>query len=233
MTNHPCADCAVRDRSLCGSLDDSRLTDLHRIGRRQRLAPGETLALAGSDASACGNVISGALQLCASTVDGREQIVGTLYPADFVGWLYASETPFTVRAICDSEVCTFHRGSFEQLLERHMDLERQLLRQALAALDDTRTQMLTLTRRSAAEKVAGFLLDMAARPETRGRRATRAGPLTFDLPLSRGQMAELLGLTIETVSRQLTRLKIAGTIALPGVRAVTIRDEAALRAVAG
>lgn len=223
----------MRDRSLCSSLDDDRLTDLHRIGRRQRLAPGDTLALAGSDSSACGNVISGALQLCASTADGREQTVGTLYPADFVGWLYASETPFTVRAICESEVCTFHRGSFEQLLERHIDLERQLLRQALAALDDTRAQMLTLTRRSAAEKVAGFLLDMAVRPETRGQRATPGGPLTFDLPLSRGQMAELLGLTIETVSRQLTRLKIAGTIALPGVRAVTIRDEAALRAVAG
>jgi len=58
MTNHRCADCAVRDRSLCGSLDDDRLTDLHRIGRRQRLAPGDTLAFAGSDSSACGNVIS-------------------------------------------------------------------------------------------------------------------------------------------------------------------------------
>lgn len=189
--------------------------------------------LAGSDASACGNVISGALQLCASTADGREQIVGTIYPADFVGWLYAPETPFTVRAICESEVCAFHRGPFEQLLEQHIELERQLLRQTLSVLDDTRTQILTLTRRTAAEKVAGFLLDMAARPETKGRRAMTGAPFTFDLPLSRGQIADLLGLTIETVSRQLTRLKIAGTIALPGVRAVTIRDEAALRAVAG
>lgn len=233
MTNHSCADCAVRDRSLCGSLDDQRLADLNRIGHRQRLAPGETLVLAGSDASSCGNLISGALQLCASTADGREQTVGTLYPADFIGWLYASETPFTVRAICDSEVCTFHRGAFEQLLERHIGLERQLLRQTLSALDDTRAQILALTRKTAAEKVAGFLLDMADRPETKGRRATAGGPLTFDLPLGRGQIADLLGLTIETVSRQLTRLKIAGAIALPGVRAVTIRDEAALRALAG
>ena len=223
----------MRDRSLCSSLDDDRLTDLHRIGRRQRLAPGDTLALAGSDSSACGNVISGALQLCASTADGREQTVGTLYPADFVGWLYVSEMPFTVRAICESEVCTFHRGSFEQLLERHIVLERQLLRQALAALDDTRAQMLTLTRRSAAEMVAGFLLDMAVRPETRGQRATPGGPLTFDLPLSRGQMAELLGLTIETVSRQMTKLRRDGIIHIENNRHVTCPDMERLRRAAG
>ena len=233
MTNHPCADCAVRSQSLCGALDDVQLLALNRIGQRRRLARGEILLSAGTDAAICGNVISGALQLVASTPDGREQTVGTLYPADFVGQPYAAETPFTIRAICDSEVCTFARGPFDHVAREHADMERQLLRQAFAALDDTRAQMLMLGRGTATEKVAGFLVDMAARPETRCSRATPDGPLTFDLPLSRGQTADLLGLTIETVSRQLTRLKIANIIALPGVRSVTIRDMAALRAAAG
>ena len=233
MTNHPCADCAVRNRSLCGALDDVQLLALNRIGRRRRLARDEVLLSAGMDATICGNVISGALQLVASTPDGREQTVGTLYPADFVGQPYAAETPFTIRAICDSEVCTFARGSFEHVAHEQPDMGRQLLRQAFAALDDTRARMLTLGRRSAGEKVAGFLLDMAGRPETRCSRATPDGPLTFDLPLSRGQTADLLGLTIETVSRQLTKLKIANIIALPGVRSVTIRDMDALRDAAG
>jgi len=233
MMNHPCADCAVRSRALCGSLDDAQLLSLHRIGRRRRLARDEILLLAGMDAAICGNVITGVLQLSASTPDGREQTVGTLYPADLIGRPYAAETPFTIRAICDSEICTFPRYPFEQVVEQHVDMERQLLRQTLAALDDTRAQMLTLGRRTAVEKVAGFLLDMVGRPETGCSRASEEGPITFDLPLSRGQIADLLGLTIETVSRQLTRLKIANIIALPGVRSVTIRNQAALRQAAG
>ena len=162
----------------------------------------------------------------------NKEWVGTLYPADFVGRPYADAAPFTVTAIADSEICAFARRPFERLLEANVNLERQLLRQAFAALDETRVQMLPLTRRTATEKIAGFLLDMASREETSCSRATPAGPVTFDLPLNRGQIADVLGLTIETVSRQLTKLKIAGIIALPGVRSVTIRDEAALRAAA-
>ncbi|MBY0582486.1 MAG: helix-turn-helix domain-containing protein, partial [Sphingomonas sp.] len=78
----------------------------------------------------------------------------------------------------------------------------------------------------------GFLIDMADRIGNAGCRATSDGPVTFDLPLTRGEMADLLGLTIETVSRQLTRLKNAGAIALPGLRAITIRNRAALAASA-
>ncbi len=230
-TTHNCAGCSVRNRSLCGTLDDRELAALSRIGRRQHVARGETVMWAGAAATQCGNVLRGALKLTASTADGREQTVSTLYPADFVGRPYVDDTVFTVTAVVDSELCLFARGPFEQLLEDHAKMERQLLRQAFTALDDSRAQMLTLTRRSAGEKVAGFLLDMTARVTV--TRATPDGPATFDLPLNRGQIADLLGLTIETVSRQLTKLKLAGIIALPGVRAITIRDEPALRARAG
>jgi CRP/FNR family transcriptional regulator len=229
--HHNCADCSVRNRSLCGTLDDRELAALSRIGHRRHVARGETLMWAGDKAAQCGNVLSGALKLTASTADGREQTVSTLYPADFVGRPFANDTTFTVTAVADSELCMFARAPFEQLLDNHVKMERQLLRQTFAALDESRNQMLTLARRSATEKVAGFLLDMAARVKV--TRATPDGPATFDLPLNRGQIADLLGLTIETVSRQLTKLKLAGIIGLPGVRAVTIRDEAALRSRAG
>jgi CRP/FNR family transcriptional regulator len=229
--HHSCADCSVRNRSLCGTLDDGELGALSRIGHRRHVPRGETLMWAGGEATQCGNVLSGALKLTASTSDGREQTVGTLYPADFVGRPYHDDTAFTVTAVVDSELCLFARVPFEQVLETHARMERQLLRQTFSALDESRTQILTLARRSAAEKVAGFLLDMAARLTV--TRATPDGPATFDLPLNRGQIADLLGLTIETVSRQLTKLKLAGIIALPGVRAVTVRDEPALRARAG
>jgi len=234
MTLAPtCADCSVRDLALCGTLSDAELVALNRIGRRRRLATGETLAVAGEPAEVCGNVLSGALKLTAATADGREQIVGTLYPSDFIGRPYAERVEVTVTALTASEICAFPRGPFERLMEDHAALERQLLDQAFASLAAARTQMLSLARRSAREKVAGFLLDMASRDDARACRATAEGPITLALPLNRGQIADLLGLSIETVSRQLTKLKTAGLIALPSARGVTIRNEAALRAMAG
>lgn len=226
-----CSDCAVRDRALCSALSDDELGALNALGRRRRLARGETLAWAGDESLVCANVLSGVLKLGGSTADGREQIVGLAYPADFVGRPFADTMDFTVTALTEAELCVFPRRAFERMLEDHARLERLLLQRTLAALDEARERMVALVRRPAAAKVAGFLIDMADR--TGGCRATLFGPVTFDLPLSRGEMAEVLGLTIETVSRQLTRLKAAGAIALPGLRGITIRDRAALEAMAG
>ncbi|MDF7777935.1 Crp/Fnr family transcriptional regulator [Sphingomonas sp. AOB5] len=225
-----CADCAVRDKALCGALSDVELEALNALGRRRVLKRGETLIWAGEESAVCANLLSGVLKLEASTADGREQIVGLLYPADFVGRPYAGEAEFSVTAVSDAELCVFPRAPFEAVLEDHVRMERLLLQRTFAALDEARGRMLSLARLSAGEKVAGFLLDMADRAG--GCRATGFGPVTFDLPLTRGEMAEILGLTIETVSRQLSRLKEAGAIALPGARGVTIRDRAALEAAA-
>ena len=225
-----CADCAVRDSALCGSLNDVELGSLNRIAQRRHLAPGETIIWAGDDSVICGNVLAGILKLSASTSGGREQTVGLLYPADFVGRPFADQANFTVSALTDVTLCIFPRASFEALLHDHVRMERLLLERTFAALEDARARMLMLARLSAEEKIATFLLDMAVRAANTGCSAAPGGPLTFDLPVTRTQIAELLGLTIETVSRQLTRLKNDGVIALPGARAVTIRDRLALKA---
>jgi CRP/FNR family transcriptional regulator len=228
-----CADCAVRDQSLCGSLTDGELQSLNALGRRRAVVRGETIIWAGDDSIVCANLLSGVLKLSAATSDGREQIVGLLYPADFIGRPYTEEADFTVTALTEAELCVFPRKPFEGVLEDHARMERLLLQRTFAALAEARGRMLMLARSSAEEKVAGFLLGMADRAGSSGCRASEAGPVTFDLPLTRGQVADVLGLTIETVSRQMTKLKTAGIIALPGVRAVTIRDRAALKARAG
>ncbi|HEY0269707.1 MAG TPA: Crp/Fnr family transcriptional regulator [Sphingomonas sp.] len=221
-----CSDCAARNHSICASLDDAELRTLHRIGRRRHVARGETVCWAGEDGGACANILSGMFKLSAMTADGREQIVGLLYPSDFVGRPYASQTEFTVTALSDAELCFFPRTDFEGALALHGALSRALLHRTLETLDNARRRMLLLGRQSAEERVAGFLLDMAAQPGA-CRASGARGPVTFDLPLSRGAMADVLGLTIETVSRQMSKFKAAGIIALPGGRAVTIsrRDE--------
>jgi CRP/FNR family transcriptional regulator len=228
-----CADCAVRDRALCGSLSNDELSALNSLGRRRMMRRGETMIWAGEESIICGNLLSGVLMLETSTVDGREQIVGLLFPADFVGWPYAGEAEFTVRAASDAELCLFPREPFQAVLEDHVRMERLLLQRTMAALDEARRRMLTLGRRNAGEKVAGFLLDIADRVGASSCQATPLGPVTFDLPLTRGEMANLLGLTIETVSRHLTKLVEAGLIALPSARGVTIRDPGGLQRAAG
>ncbi|MBR0551253.1 Crp/Fnr family transcriptional regulator [Stakelama marina] len=226
----PCAHCAVRDRALCSTLSDDELAQLNAIGHRREMERGETLLWAGDDSVVCGNLISGVLKLVAASADGREQIVGLVYPGDFVGQPYVEKAEFTVTALTEAEVCLFPRAPFERALDDHHAMERLLLQRTLQALNTARGRMLSLARSSAQEKVAGFLLDMAERAGTSACRAVPDGPLTFDLPLTRGQIADVLGLTIETVSRQMTRLKVAGVIALPGGRAVTICDRDALQA---
>jgi len=228
-----CSDCAVRHRALCGALGDEELTALNGIGRRRRLRRGEAFAWSGEPNGSCANLLSGVLKLTAATPDGRELAVGIQYPADFVGQPFAETRDYTITAVSDAELCVFPRPPFERVVGDHPPLERQLLLRTLGMLDDSRRQMLMLGRRSAQEKVAGFLLDCAARAGSKASRAYADGPLTIELPVSRGEMAELLGLTIETVSRQLTKLRAAGIIATPGVRTITIRDSAALAERAG
>ena len=217
-----CSDCAVRDSALCAALDDDELARLNRIGRRQRLAKGETLQFAGDDSLVFANVVDGVLKLATSTADGREQIVGLLYPADFLGRLFAVRVDYDCTALTDADLCVFPRKGFEAALTDFQKLERSLLERTMAELDRTREWMLLLGRKSAEEKVASFLLNIIDRLTPEGCARKTAGAQTYVLPLTRGQIADVLGLTIETVSRQMTRLKSAGIIALPSTREITI-----------
>ncbi len=225
-----CTECAVRDRALCGALSDDELVALNSIGQRRKVARGETVIWSGDESLICANLLEGIMKLSASTTDGREQTVGLIYPADFVGALFADRAGFTVSALTDAELCVFPRAQFQSVLHDYPQMERLLLERTFSALEDARGRMLTLARRTAEERLAGFLLDMTDRIGAGGCRAVIGGPVTFDLPLTRGEMADLLGLTIETVSRQLTRLKTSGIIALPSLRGITIRDRQALEA---
>jgi len=204
-----CQNCAVRHNALCVSMDDEELTALSSIGRRRIAPAGQVISWAGDASSACANIVSGALKVTAALADGREQIVGLLFPGDFVGQLFADESSLTVTAIIDTDLCSYSRTAFETLLEEHPRMERMLLKRTMASLNEARACMLSLGRKNAQERVAGFILGLAERAGTRG-----ADGLTHvSIPVSRGEMADYLGLTIETVSRQLTRLRTARVIA--------------------
>jgi CRP/FNR family transcriptional regulator len=116
----------------------------------------------------------------------------------------------------------------ERALIENPSMERALLSRTLAELEAARTHCSKLARATALARVAGFIVESARRTDTLGSERDSETVTTIELPLSRGEMADLLGLTIETVSRQMSRLKSAGVICLPGGRHVVIHDPDAL-----
>jgi CRP/FNR family transcriptional regulator len=227
--------CVIRNRAICSALDHDELEALNAIGRERVLSPGEALFWEGEDSVLVANVIDGVLKLSSNTEDGREQIVGVVYPSDFIGRPFGGTSGHGVTALTESRVCVFSRRDFDVFASAHPKLEHKLLERTLGELDRTRRWMVLLGRKSASERIASFLLEMLERLNVPKGCEFRfdEGPETLDLPFSRQQIADILGLTIETVSRQFTRLKAEGVIDLPSRREVRILDRAGLEAEAG
>ncbi len=223
-----CANCIVRNQAICGALSPDELEILNKAGRKQRLTAGQTLFWEGDDSLLVANVIEGVLKLSTSMADGREQIVGVVFPSDFIGRPFGGVSSHSVTALTDAYLCTFARSDFDRFAAQYPALERKLLDRTLTELDRARKWMLLLGRKTATEKTASFILEMSDRLGRQG--CESVGPAdSFLLPLGRQQIADILGLTIETVSRQLTKMKQDGLIELPDRRAITIRDRDALQ----
>lgn len=224
-----CDACAIRNRAICADLDDSEIGLLNGIGRRRQLEAGEQLMWEGDEAVLVANVIDGVLKLASHSADGGEQILGLAYPSDFLGRPFGETAPYGVEALTEAQICVFERKDFDRFARDHPRLEHKLLERTLTELDRSRRWMMLLGRMNAGQKVASFLLELTDRVGKAG-----AGGETFvTLPLSRQQMADVLGLTIETVSRQLSRLRSAGLIDTPSRREIVLRDRRELEELAG
>lgn len=182
----------------------------------------------GDDSLACATLISGALKISSFGPDGTERILSLVHPAGFVGEMFAPVAHHDVIALTDSRLCVFGRADYERAVERFPALGRALLRRSAEDLFESRSIIDLMSRRSSKQKVAGFVLAMA--------RAASDSPChagwSFDLPLSREEMAGVLGLTIETVSRQLGRLERERIIAREGRRGIRLLDPGRLEALA-
>jgi CRP/FNR family transcriptional regulator, anaerobic regulatory protein len=228
-----CETCVVRNRAICAGLNDREIATLNAIGRRRTVTAGESLIWEDDDSLLVANVIDGVLKLTTSTEDGREQIVGVAYPSDFIGRPFGQTSSASVVALTDAHVCVFSRNDFDRFAREHPELEHKLLERTLAELDRTRSWMMLLGRKNASEKIATFLLEMSDRLAESGCTPVFGPATRFSLPFSRQQVADVLGLTIETVSRQFTKLKNEGVVELPSRREVEILDRGALKALAG
>lgn len=196
-----CEDCKVRLFSVCGALDPSELDELDRISQVKRFAAKTMLFDQGTVAVSVFNVTEGIVRLYKSLPDGRRQIVGFALPGDFLGLALMDRYGVAAEAVSEVKVCRFARSAFLGYVDSRPHLLRRLHEFAGHELSLAQDQMLLLGRRTAEEKVAAFLLNLQTRY---GRVGTIS--VNVPLPMSRQDIADYLGLTIETVSRTLTKL---------------------------
>lgn len=197
-----CSACAVRSLSICDALDQADLVEFERIARPAHLAPNEALFTAGQAATHVHNMNAGVARLYKLLPDGRRQVIGFALPGDFLGTMPSDRYSFSADAIEAVSVCRFPVDAFAQFIERRPHLLLRINEFAARELMLAQEQMLLLGRRTAEEKVAAFLIGWRARLAHIGDEQR-----TIRLPMSRQDIADYLGLTIETVSRTLTRFE--------------------------
>lgn len=218
-----CTDCPIRHRAVCARCDTDELERLEEIKYYRNYEAGQAIAWAGDEMGFVGSVVRGAAALSQTLEDGRTQMVGLLLPSDFLGRPGRARSPYDVTAVSDVTLCCFRRKPFEQLMVTTPHVSERLLDMTLDELDAAREWMLILGRKTAREKIASLLTIMARREAAMGVAQVR-GPIVIDLPLTREAMADYLGLTLETVSRQVSALKREGSIVLDGKRRILVPD---------
>ncbi|MEQ8902124.1 MAG: Crp/Fnr family transcriptional regulator [Roseovarius sp.] len=220
---HECADCPIRHRAVCARCESDELELLDQIKYYRSFEAGQTLIWSGDHMDFVGSVVTGIATLTQTMEDGRTQMVGLLLPSDFVGRPGRDSAAYDVVATTNIVMCCFRKKPFEEMMVRTPHIAQRLLEMTLDELDAAREWMLVLGRKTAREKIASLIAIIARRDAALNMVGMR-GPLTVDLPLTREAMADYLGLTLETVSRQVSALKKDGVIALEGKRRVTIAD---------
>lgn len=226
-----CRDCQVRLSGICAVLTPQELAKLSSATRHTHHAQGDPLTMESDEVTSYATVIEGVIKLSRVLRDGRQQLVGLQFASDLLGRLFAEESPLTAEAASDLELCRMPKLVLESLVGSSALLKQRLLDQSLQDLDEAREWMVTLGRKTASERVASLLLLIATRSV--GREAMNAGSVTFDLPLVRSDMADFLGLTIETVSRQISKLRNEGIVVITSHRHVVVPDIERLRRRAG
>jgi CRP/FNR family transcriptional regulator, nitrogen fixation regulation protein len=200
-----------------GQLD--ALMTLERIGMRLSFSRNDEIYAEGDCADCWYKVVSGTVRICKLLADGRRHIAEFRFGGDCFGIDSTSERPYSAEAVGEVIVMRYRRKATEQLVDENPALARLLRDTMTRDLADAHGRMLLLGRMTAPERVAAFLLEMFER---------RDRTKVLDLPMSRNDIADYLGLTIETVCRVLSIFKRDGAIAIPNPHRIELRDRDAL-----
>lgn len=193
----------------------------------QKVGTHEALFCEGDDADFLYEVVEGVMCNYRILMDGRRQIISFAYPGDLIGLGQADSYRYSCEAVCGAKVRSISKGALMRDAQGHADIGHRLLEIATAELASMQEHQLLLGRKSAVEKLASFLLVLARKAADEDALEAR-----FKLPMTRTDIADYLGLTIETVSRNMSKLKISGVIDLPQTTTVRVRDMNKLKELA-
>ena len=225
-----CRSCEARHMGICGALNPDQLLTLSKNTTKHVISAEQQIAVEGDRPTAYSNILSGVIKVSKLLPDGRQQIVALQFAPDLVGRPYEYENKASIEAATDVKLCSFPRKVLDELVSKSPDLERRLHKQSLRELDDARDWLLALGRKTATERVASFIYFTAQHIDPEALETKKV--IQFQLPLKRSDIADFLGLTLETVSRQITKLRQAKVIDLIDSRTCQIVNLPKLRALA-
>ncbi len=223
----PCAHCDARSHSVCNAIPDGDMGRLAAAAVVGAAPAGTCFIEEGEKANAFFNITAGTAKLFKLLPDGRRQITGFVGVGHFLGLAVSDTYAFSAEAIDPVRFCRFPRPRLRTLLDDFPAMEQKLLEVASNELVAAQEQMLLLGRKTARERLASFLM-----AQSRQNSACHQPRSRFALPMTRGDIADYLGLTIETVSRTLTKLRGEGLIEIPSSTEVIIRNREGLESLA-
>lgn len=222
-----CETCGSRVAGLCRPLDAAALDEVSSESDQLSLPARSVVFREGDPAGKVFTLIDGTAKLLRTLPDGKQQVVGFRFAGDIIGYTTKSDYPFDAELLTDARLCRLDRPQLESLLKRYPMLERRLLDLCVQELAATQEQLVTVGRRTAEARVAAFLLSLV---EARRRRG--AGGRLLDMPMTRADIADFLGLTLETVSRTLTSFRKRGWTREPAHQKVELVNLGALSGLA-
>jgi len=222
-----CERCGSRVAGICKPLDAAALEDVAGEAQRLAMPARSTLFREGDPAGRVYTIVDGVAKLTRLLPDGKQQVVGFRFAGDVLGFTDRATYPFDAELLTETNLCRLERGQLAGLLKRYPMLEHRLLDLCVQELTATQEQLVTVGRLSAEARVASFLLSLVAATKRRG------GDLrTLEMPMTRADIADFLGLTLETVSRCLTAFRKRGWIREPVHQRVELINAEALSALA-
>lgn len=222
-----CSDCAMRSIAVCANLSDAAHKRLENITKHRFLKEGETLFNEGDSRRYVYSIVKGVIRLLRGLPDGRRYIAGFLLPGDHIGLTEGEKHNLTAEAVTDCELCVFVREELDQFMKDNREVQDRILSMARHALLSAYESQLMLGRFAPVEKIARFILDMNERINGKNSKVN-----VVPLPMNRTDIADYLGLTIETVSRSFSKLKAQGLIQLPSSSSVEILNHKELARIA-
>jgi len=214
-----CSICKIRSYSFCRCLNDEKLDIFSKVSFEKKHTDKENVFLQNDPSTHLYNITEGNVKIYQLLDDGRIQIIGFLYPGDFFGTYKNNKYNYSAEAIGNLTTCVFDQKVLDKYMDQNPVLAKELLNQTSFELTLAQDRMTVMGRLNAIEKISTFLINIS---NQRKRIGWQSNPIS--LSMTRQDIADYLGLTIETVSREISKLKASNIIKIISSKKLFIND---------